>query len=271
MLDFIKRELCARGIYDASCISLGECLIQKEHLLRKAGISEGSVIIFTVPYLTPDSLCARNISRYAASRDYHAYFEGLFKELTEKLAGKYPDNKFVGFSDHSPINEVHAAARAGLGVIGGNRLLITSKYSSFVFIGEIITDAELPSSACEIRKCEGCGACEAGCAVSLDISRCLSAITQKKGELSPAEAELIRQSGCAWGCDVCQLVCPHTKRALADKSIFTNIDFFKSDITQSIDKEFINSMSDEDFASRAYSWRGRSVLIRNLDILEREE
>ena len=55
-----------------------------------------------------------------------------------------PGAIFCGFSDHSPIDERDTAAKGGLGVIGRNRLLINEEYSSFCFIGEIISD--IPAS-----------------------------------------------------------------------------------------------------------------------------
>ena len=94
---------------------------------------------------------------------------------------------------------------AGLGVLGDNGLLITPRWGSFVFIGEIITLSEAPPEPAPLKFCAHCGRCSAACP---SPDSCLSALTQKKGALSAGEEELIRRSGSVWGCDICQLACP---------------------------------------------------------------
>ena len=92
-------------------------------------------------------------------------------------------------------------------------------------------------------------------------SECLSAITQKKGELSEHERHLMLENNTVWGCDICQNVCPYTKNAE-----YTKIPFFEKEIITTLTQELVEGMSDEEFSSRAFSWRGRGVLIRNLKI-----
>ena len=271
MFDFTRNELNNIGIDLVSCISLNECEISKPHLLKRCDIEEGSAIIFALPYLTPGALQERNVSSYAVSRDYHIFFKELFEDIILKLQKRYPDYKFAGFSDHSPINEIKAAAKAGLGVIGKNHLLITNNHSSYVFIGEIITDAILPSKADTINYCINCGKCIEQCPVDGDISKCLSALTQKKGELSDDEIKAIKSHKTAWGCDKCQEVCPYTKKALECGSIFTKIEFFNDSITPTLTSNDIDKMDENTFKERAYSWRGKSVISRNLKILEEDK
>ncbi len=271
MLEQICKELKKFNIELVSSLKLSQCKIKRPYLLERHGISDGSVTIFAVPYLTPMSAGERKISSYAVSRDYHLFFRMLEEELLPKLEKEYPENRFALFSDHSPIDEIDAAARAGLGVIGKNHLLITERYSSYIFIGELITDAVLPSNAKDAEPCESCGRCADVCPVGTDISHCLSALTQKKGELSEDEQEIIRQSGCAWGCDICQAICPHTQRALKNGTIFTDVDFFKHFTAPMPKSSDIEQMSDEEFRSRAYSWRGRQVITRNLKLIEEND
>ena len=271
MLDFIKNELKRYNIELASSLSLDECEIARPHLLKRQNLSCGSVIIFAVPYLTSESLGKRNISSYAVSKDYHIFFKELFADLIGNLEKRFPEHIFAGFSDHSPINEINAAAKSGIGVIGTNRLLITEKYSSYVFLGEIITDAILPSCSGEISHCIDCKKCVDACPVKLEISNCLSAVTQKKGELDEAEALQIKASGCAWGCDICQEVCPYTVNAIKSGTIFTDIEFFKRETTPTVTNNYIDNMDGEAFSQRAYSWREKKVISRNLKIIEGEE
>ena len=179
MLSFIKNELKKFNIELISSLKLSECEIKKPYLIEREGITDGSVVIFAVPYLSKEAFGERNISSYAVSRDYHIFFNLLFEKVIGELKLHYPEHKFAGFTDHSPINEIVAAAKAGLGIIGENHMLITKKYSSYIFIGEIITDAFLPSLSGAPESCEKCGICKRACPVNLNVEGCLSALTQK--------------------------------------------------------------------------------------------
>lgn len=269
MWDTVFEELTGRGISVGEPIPLSECRMLRPYKLTRLGFTDSdrlTVIMLAVPYLAE---CERgNLSAYAVPRDYHVYFRSLFDELIPSLKSRYPENRFCGFADDSPIDERDAAAKARLGIIGKNGMLITQKHSSFVFLGEIITDLPFQGAAANpIEHCEGCGLCTDACASLLSKGQCLSSLTQKKGELSPAEEEMIRDSGVIWGCDRCQEVCPHTKRARLDGSIYTTVDFFKEALIPNLTEADLQGMSDEDFASRAYSWRGRAVIERNLRLL----
>ena len=120
-----------------------------------------------------------------------------------------------------------------------------------------------------------CGKCASACPSNcMDANdprpktECLSAITQKKGELSEDEKNLILENGSAWGCDICQKICPHTQRAIKNRSIYSPVPFFNENRTPFLTYEAIEGMSDEEFGKRAYSWRGKAVLLRNLKLLE---
>lgn len=269
MWDAVFEELTGRGISVGEPIPLAECHILRPHKLTRLGFTDWdklTVIMLAVPYLTR---CERgNLSAYAVPRDYHLYFRSLFDELIPSLKSRYPENRFCGFADDSPIDERDAAAKARLGIIGKNGMLITKKHSSFVFLGEIITDLPFRGAAAHpVEYCEGCGLCTTACACLRSEGQCLSSLTQKKGELSPAEEAEIRDSGVIWGCDRCQEVCPHTKRARLDGSIYTTVDFFKEALIPNLTEADLQGMSDGDFASRAYSWRGKAVIERNLRLL----
>lgn len=249
------------------------CKINKPYLLERARISHGSVIVFAIPYFSEDSLSPdRNISAYAVCRDYHDYTKSLFKRLGDSLSAEFPENAFAFFSDHSPIDERDAAVKCGIGFFGRNGLLISRRYSSYMFIAEIITNAHLESDgAAGESVCIGCGRCISACPMNADgAGECLSAITQKKGELSANEVALMKKYNTFWGCDVCQEVCPYTERAVRERTIFTKIDYFNEGTTPTLTAEAVRLMSDEEFSKRAYSWRGRNVILRNLEYLHRE-
>ena len=269
-MDFIRKLLKEAGIELCAPISLKNCNITRQYKLERFGFSDISslnAIMIAVPYLVKHE--KRNVSAYAIPKDYHAFFKGLFDTVIPSLEKEYPEHKFAGFADDSPIDERSAAAMAGLGIVGDNGMLITEKYSSYVFLGGIITDLPIESVAGEIKRCEGCGKCKVACPMRKS-GQCLSALTQKKGVLSDEEQKIILKHGYAWGCDICQEVCPHTKKAIANGTIYTDIEFFKNENFSFLTVRDIDNMSDEEFATRAYSWRGRQTIRRNLELFEQE-
>ncbi len=119
--------------------------------------------------------------------------------------------------------------------------------------------------------CNHCGACVASCptsalkmeecgAVRYDKNRCLSHLTQKKGELLEWEEGAIAKAPLIWGCDTCQTACPKNRGAKICKipEFYENLvcDYTEIDITN---KEF-----KERFGNRAFAWRGKGVLVRNI-------
>ena len=133
-------------------------------LLERAELVPRSAIIFLVPYFVSHP---KNLSTYAASHDYHIFIKKVTTELTDKLKSAFPEYKFVGYGDHSPIDERHAAAASGLGILGENQLLINEKYGSYVFIADILTDMPpelVPTDAVgEAGRCIGCKKCLSVC------------------------------------------------------------------------------------------------------------
>lgn len=219
--------------------------------LEKNGLN--TAIMFAFPYKVQEK-SPKNLSRYSAVADYHNIILPKLNAVCEELKKAFPQNNFKAFADYSPILEVEAASKAGLGVIGKNGLLITKDYGSFVFLGEILCDLECDEVDLTAF-CLDCGACKNACPVGLNKENCLSALTQKKGELTINEAEMVKKAT-VFGCDICQNVCPQNKGA---KTTFIN--------------EFLESYRDEytpfeDSLNRPYSWRPRSVIDRNFKIFE---
>ena len=234
--------------------------VVKDFLIPCAGLKRipqnaKTVICALFPYKVRDEH-PENISRYGAVPDYHNICGEMLLKAREELQTAYPNNQFETFIDNSPIPEVYCASAAGLGAMGKNGLLINKDYGSFVFIGEIVTDLDLALNPTEPVRCMDCGKCKSACPVCLDKERCLSKITQKKGELTPQEEQLIRENGSVWGCDICAEVCPINKNAK-----ITYVD------------DFINGYrhrytEGEDMTGRPYAWRGEKVIRRNSDLFK---
>ena len=122
-----------------------------------------TVITLLFPYKTPAPK-KRNLSLYCIGLDYHNIISNILSAVCEDLRELYPQNSFVPFCDNSPIHETQAAYLSGLGYLGKNSLIISKKYGSYCFIGEIVTDLELPCRSVPLGSCIGCGKCLDACA-----------------------------------------------------------------------------------------------------------
>lgn len=243
------------------------CRLEERHFCvpsRKKIPFLPKIAIMTVfPYLTPQN-GGENLCIYSQVRDYHEVVYNYLNRTCAELKKAFPDNGFFPLADNSPLDEITAASEAGLGVRGRNGLLITPDYGSFVFVGAVLTDIDLPCKKRVHKGCYGCGRCVDSCPTGalkksgVDEVRCVSYITQKKGKLTAFEENAIKWGGLAWGCDVCQSVCPMNHGAKT-----TNIPEFLDNI-----KKTVTAADLDDLSGRAYGWRGREVLERNIEILE---
>jgi len=188
------------------------------------GMLEGarSVIVLAAPYGAgpPVDLHPGRIARYARGRDYHRVLDKRLRVLAELLVRE-------GFGaraavDTKPLLERAYAALAGVGFVGKNACVIVPGLGSHVFLGAIVTTAELPISTPIREGCGDCTRCLDGCPTSafraprvLDARRCISYLTiEHEG---PIDEDLARDMGdWAFGCDACQDVCPYNAgRALS--------------------------------------------------------
>ncbi len=224
-----------------------------------------SVLFFLMPYYVKED--KTNISRYAHARDYHFFVKELESRAKEAISVE-----FAMFADTSPVAEVAGCVEAGLGCVGKNGLLINPRYGSYVFIGEFffpLSPHHEFFKGCGKREkntaCLSCLKCESACRTGgiFDRSRCVSFINQKK-KLDEGDERIIKESSLAWGCDVCQEVCP------MNKGEETPIEFFKEARVPTLSREILNQQSASgEFERRAYAWRGEAVIRRNVEILEK--
>ena len=191
--------------------------------------------------------------------------------VVDGLAQQHPDHHFIPGADNNPVPELAAAELAGVGWRGRHGLRIVPPYGSYVFLGTILTDLDLsqtgpsPGTLCGAH----CRACQKACPTGAltdtgcDLSKCLSELTQKKGDLPPEVAAQITHSPTVWGCDLCQRACPHNQNA-----VLTPLPEFREDLLPSLTLEDLEGLSNKAFrrqyAARAFSWRGIAPLKRNL-------
>ena len=219
-----------------------------------------SAVIFLIPYYTGQK--TTNLSIYAQPRDYHVYLKELCLRLKEYLVETKTDLPFMGFTDTSPVSERDAALKAGLGFLGENGLVLNETYGSLFFIGEFFLARAIdPAEPAAPRHCPRCGKCQASCPTGAirdpERKMCLSLLSQKK-DLTPEERALVDAADCKWGCDLCQNACPFN-----EKAALSPIPFFQTDLVERLDRAAVEAPKDE-FRQRAYAWRGRNVLRRNI-------
>ena len=107
--------------------------------------------------------------------------------------------------------------------------------------------------------------------MGLDISLCRSALTQKKGALTESETKALLAHDLCWGCDICQEACPVTKAAKESGTLYSTIPFFCEQTIPHLSYDLVRDMPDEVFAQRAFSWRGKPTILRNLSLREKGE
>ena len=222
-----------------------------------------SIIVAAFPYLLPETCYAeRNIARFAVVQDYHKICGARLEQACELLRAQYPGEEFAHYCDHSPLPEVALAEQAGLGWRGRHNLLITKKYGSWIVLGEIVTTATLPGvSNCQLStvNCQLCPApCIKACPTGAlsdtgyDKTKCLSYLSQRKGALAPAVALHLRRTHSAWGCDLCQEACLRNRNVTIDP------------LPEFLEGAIPTLTPQTPLEDRAYVWRGREALNRNI-------
>jgi epoxyqueuosine reductase len=165
------------------------------------------------------------IAKYAYGKDYHVVMKQRLHQLFDEIQQLSPEKKISGraFVDSAPVLERRWAARAGLGWIGKNTLLINPKVGSFTFIGELIVDVELDYDKPMENRCGDCEKCIKSCPTKalcepyiVNANRCFSYQTIENKNDIPAELQ-DKLGNRLFGCDTCQQVCPYNKQIKGNK------------------------------------------------------
>jgi len=230
------------------------------------------------------------VANYARYEDYHPFIKKQLRKLTDFIASIAG----IGFRfkicvDSAPLAERTLAARAGLGFIGKNRMLINPQLGPQIFLAEIVTSLKLPpdlplrlpprllvednsgGAAGEPIKtyCSNCNKCLTACPTGalmpdgrFDANKCISYLTiEYKDQIPPDLAKKIGDR--LFGCDECVLACPHHAGAPVCKS--KQFRFF--DDRAKLNLHQILNMTDDDFeaefADSAFLRLGLDRLKRN--------
>lgn len=244
----------------------------------KEWFKEGKTIIsIAFPYIFLDeqmrvrAQSENGFSIYTQGLDYHYVVNKYLNRISEII--EMHGGRCKTFVDSNTLPERYLAYISGVGFIGKNNLIITKKYGSYVFLGEIITDLEIydddKRSFDEIdsfKECGDCTICYDKCptksinSFKKNCNICLSYITQKK-ELQ--DWEIAKLGGRMFGCDTCQFSCPYNIKIENSK-----IEEFKplGFLNEYNDDDIINmnnSEFKENFKKTSCGWRGKNILKRN--------
>jgi epoxyqueuosine reductase len=171
---------------------------------------------------TPPRPDAGIIAAYARGRDYHNLHRRRLKAFIRWLEERAGVSGIaIGFSDSKPLLEKALFVQAGLGWFGKNTLLIHRRFGTFTLLSGILTTLALPSPPpidTRIPRCGVCQRCLDACPTQaliapyqIDAARCLAYQLIESKEAIPHEIAA-NNPGYAFGCDICQNVCPHNVR-----------------------------------------------------------
>ncbi len=190
-----------------------------------------SVITILVPYSpdrpdAPPEALSHHIARYALGDDYHDVLDRILRAIEAVIEGKT-----WRYVDTGPLSDRAYAAQAGLGWIGKNGMLINQEIGSYTFIGTLLTSLEndiAPQAVAD--RCGTCTRCLDACPTDAILpdrtvasAACISYATiEHRGALE------IEVGSNAFGCDICQEVCPWNREPAASHEAFTPRDAYRA-------------------------------------------
>lgn len=233
-----------------------------------------TIISFALPYnFSNQSKSQIKFSRYTLGDDYHLVVGKYLRSVCEYI--KKFGYKATFFVDSNTLPERYIAMKSGVGFIGKNNCLITKKYGSYVFLGEILTNLKLQGNQPMKSLCGTCKRCIDICPtkaingsdknINNNGNICISYLSQKK----ILDEKLFYKLGdSVWGCDKCQEICPFNCHVE-----YSNIEELRpKDYMINFTNDDLSNMDNEDFKNKfkslACGWRGKNLLIRNALICE---
>ncbi len=241
-----------------------------------------SIISISVPYYREGFEYNKNFSKYTQGLDYHRVVGEYLNSICNFLKEKGYEAK--AFCDSNNLPERYIAYLCGYGHIGRNSLFYTKTYGSYVFLGEVITNAKLCQELNkeeyeikfkeigEFKNCGKCNNCIKKCPnevlVIKNYRKCVSNLTQQK---HLDDEEINKLNGMIFGCDICQDVCPKNIRKEFSSEDKFNVQDFLNNIDDSTIANMDNKFFKENFKKISCSWRGKNLLKRNVIIKNKND
>ncbi len=219
-----------------------------------------SIIMLGLNYYQKDSKNVPQhhgrVSKYARGKDYHNVIAKKTKALLEAIKREMSDlgdKDFRWYVDYGPMLERSYAAKAGLGYIGKNSMLINKDFGSWIFLSEILTSLDLEPDdpfGVDHGACGRCRMCIVSCPTGaivengvIDATKCISYLTIERPTEIPVA--LAKKTGHRlFGCDICQDVCPKNKKSQITK----HEEFIKGGVGEFVSALEILKLNDqEDF------------------------
>jgi len=210
------REWLARGCH--ASMQWMERDVDKRIDVTKILPNAKSVISVALNYYTPtqhfENPLLGKISRYAWGDDYHLVLTKRLEKYYEFIKSEIPGVEGRIYVDTGPVMDKTWAVRAGIGWMGKHTNIITRNFGSWIFLGEILIDAELEYDLPMLDYCGDCTSCIDACPTQaiiqpyvVDSNKCISYLTiEHRGDL-PKEI-VTNFDNWTYGCDICQDVCP---------------------------------------------------------------
>ena len=237
-----------------------------------------SVISVAINYFTeekPADNTAPKISKYAYGTDYHFVLKDKLKSLLNFLETHIGEVNGRAFVDSAPVLDKVWAQKAGLGWQGKHSNLIAKQTGSFFFLGELILDLDLfPDEPFLTDHCGDCTRCIDACPTEaivapyvVDGSKCISYLTIELKEQIPTEFKG-KMDNWAFGCDVCQDVCPWNRFAIPHQELAFEPHPDLLQMKKSDWEEITNDIFNTLFKKSAVKRTKMIGLTRNIDFLK---
>jgi len=213
------------------------------------------------------------LSRYAWGSDYHRVLTERLTALARWMQAHLSVNEYLICVDTKPTIDRAIFLRAGLGWLGKNCCVYLPDYGSWIFLGSILVDVELPATnpAPIASRCGDCELCVKACPTNalfapgrINPNICISYLTQIQGFIPRHLREKIGIR--LWGCDICQEVCPYNQQVKPSPH-----SCFMPQEGPSVPVIPLLNISSSDFRQRfertPIGWRGKGILQRNAAVV----
>lgn len=208
------------------------------------------------------------LSRSSWGKDYHQVLREAMGKLEAFIRERVPEAVLESMVDTGALVDRAVAERAGIGFSGKNCCIISPKWGSWIFLGDMVTNIPFPPDTPVTEDCGDCtlciDACPTGALVGpgqLNAQRCISFLTQTKGFLTD---EIMRKIGNRlYGCDTCQVICPKNKGKHWSHHEDLRPDPDKDRPLLLPILDLSNREFKEKFGESAAAWRGRKPIQRN--------